>query len=259
MAANIARVRLLLALVVLLVAAAPAAAAKPPLVMVPGYGVAVDDWDPALLRALAKERKLVLIDNQGDSIHAMAEHVVAVVEARGLRRAAIFGYSMGGGVVSDLLAHHPRLATKAVLAAPLAPAPAGVLAEGEVLQRIAPPRGPMHPSNWDLMFERRADFERYRARLAPGYEAMGQEQMTDQYGAAGVFQTQDTGVWDLLPAVQVPTLVAITSADQLAPPANGRALADRLARAKLVRYESGHAFLFEPRHGFAKRVLQFLR
>ena len=252
-------VGLLLAALVLALTAPSAGAAKPWLVMVPGYGVAVDDWDPALLRALGKERKLVLIDNRGDSVHAMAEHVVDVIEKRGLRRPAIFGYSMGGGVVSDLLANHPQLVSKAVLAGPLAPAPAGVLAEGDVLQRIAPPTGPMHPSNWDLMFERRADFTSYRSRLAPGYEPMGEAQMTDQYGAAGVFQTQDTGVWDLLPAVRVPTLVAIASADRLAPPANGRALAERLPRASLVRYETGHAFLFEPRHGFAKRVLRFLR
>jgi len=49
-------------------------------------------------------------------------------------------------------------------------------------------------------------------------------------------------VWDRLGAVSCPTLVASGRFDGIAPPANGRALAARIAGAELRLYEGGHAF-----------------
>ena len=50
-------------------------------------------------------------------------------------------------------------------------------------------------------------------------------------------------VWDRLPAVSCPTLVASGRFDGIAPPANARALASRIVGAELRLYEGGHAFM----------------
>jgi pimeloyl-ACP methyl ester carboxylesterase len=49
-------------------------------------------------------------------------------------------------------------------------------------------------------------------------------------------------VWDRLPAITCPTLVAGGKYDGIAPPANSEAIASRISDAELRLYEGGHAF-----------------
>ena len=49
-------------------------------------------------------------------------------------------------------------------------------------------------------------------------------------------------VWDRLPRISCPTLVAAGRYDGIAPPANGEAIASRIPGAELRVYEGGHAF-----------------
>ncbi|MHB1584127.1 MAG: alpha/beta fold hydrolase, partial [Acidimicrobiales bacterium] len=51
--------------------------------------------------------------------------------------------------------------------------------------------------------------------------------------------------WDRLGAVRCPTLVACGRYDGIAPPANGEALASRIAGAELRVYEGGHLFVIQ--------------
>ncbi len=52
-------------------------------------------------------------------------------------------------------------------------------------------------------------------------------------------------VWDRLPSIACPTLVASGRYDEIAPAANGRAIASRIPGAEFREYEGGHAFLVQ--------------
>ena len=52
-------------------------------------------------------------------------------------------------------------------------------------------------------------------------------------------------VWDRLPSITCPTLVACGRYDGIAPLENGRAIASRIPRAEFRDYEGGHAFLVQ--------------
>ncbi len=52
-------------------------------------------------------------------------------------------------------------------------------------------------------------------------------------------------VWDRLPSIACPTLVASGRYDEIAPADNGRAIASRIPHAELRVYEGGHAFLVQ--------------
>jgi pimeloyl-ACP methyl ester carboxylesterase len=54
-------------------------------------------------------------------------------------------------------------------------------------------------------------------------------------------------VWDRLPAITCPTLVASGRHDALARPANGEAIASRIAGATFRVYEGGHLFILQDR------------
>ena len=55
----------------------------------------------------------------------------------------------------------------------------------------------------------------------------------------------DHDVWDRLPAITCPTLVAGGRYDGIAPPANSEAIASRVAGAELRFYEGGHLFVLQ--------------
>ena len=64
-------------------------------------------------------------------------------------------------------------------------------------------------------------------------------------------------VWDRLPAVSCPTLVAGGRHDGIAPPANSEAIASRIAGAEVRLYEGGHLFFLQDRAAFPA-IIDFL-
>jgi 3-oxoadipate enol-lactonase len=54
-------------------------------------------------------------------------------------------------------------------------------------------------------------------------------------------------VWDRLPRIACPTLVACGRYDGIAPPANSEAIAERVPHAELRTYDGGHAFFVQDR------------
>jgi len=92
-----------------------------------------------------------------------------------------------------------------------------------------------------------------RRSLAPagddGEKARGQhEQMQARTGH---------DVWDRLPRITCPTLVAAGRYDGIAPPANAEAIASQVPGAELRLYEGGHAFFAQDPQAFPD-ILDFL-
>lgn len=64
-------------------------------------------------------------------------------------------------------------------------------------------------------------------------------------------------VWDRLPRITCPTLVASGRFDGIAPPANGEAIASQISAAEFRIYEGGHAFFAQDGKAFPE-ILEFL-
>lgn len=64
-------------------------------------------------------------------------------------------------------------------------------------------------------------------------------------------------VWDRLPAITCPTLIACGRFDALAPPANSHAIASRVPNSEVREFEGGHAFVWQDRAAWPD-VIQFL-
>ena len=100
-------------------------ASAPPLVSFQHFRGNLDNWDPALVDALARTREVILFDNAGvggstgtvpRTITAMAHDALSFIEALELREIDVLGYSLGGYVAQELVLIRPRLVRRLVLA-----------------------------------------------------------------------------------------------------------------------------------------------
>jgi pimeloyl-ACP methyl ester carboxylesterase len=75
-----------------------------PLVLLQHFRGNLDNWDPALIDALAAERRVVTFDNAGvggttgtapNRIEAMAQDAIAFIEAMDVDRVDLLGFSIG--------------------------------------------------------------------------------------------------------------------------------------------------------------------
>jgi pimeloyl-ACP methyl ester carboxylesterase len=99
----------------------------PPLLLINGYAATGADWDPGFLAALAESFEVICPDNRGVgeselgvgelTIDGMAADFVALLNALGIERVTVVGWSMGGFVAQCLAARAPgRVAALALLA-----------------------------------------------------------------------------------------------------------------------------------------------
>ena len=96
-----------------------------PLVLLQHFRGNLDNWDPALVDALASSRRVVAFDNAGvgattgttpNTIEAMAHDAIAFVEAMSLQRVDLLGFSIGSFVAQEIALIRPDVLRRVVLA-----------------------------------------------------------------------------------------------------------------------------------------------
>jgi pimeloyl-ACP methyl ester carboxylesterase len=96
-----------------------------PVVFLQHFRGNIDNWDPALVDAIAENREVILFDNTGiggstgttpHTVEEMADDAIAFLLALGVDEVDLFGYSLGGFVAQDIALTRPQLVRKLVLA-----------------------------------------------------------------------------------------------------------------------------------------------
>jgi pimeloyl-ACP methyl ester carboxylesterase len=86
-------------------------ATEVPLLLLQHFHGNLDNWDPALVDDLAREREVILFDNTGISMSSgttprtldqMARDAIAFVSALELTQGDLLGYSIGGFVAQEV-------------------------------------------------------------------------------------------------------------------------------------------------------------
>ena len=97
----------------------------PPLVLLQHFRGNLDNWDPALIDALASDRRVVTFDNAGaggstgatpSTMTQMAVDAIAFLDAIELVNVDILGFSIGSFVAQELALIRPALVRRLVLA-----------------------------------------------------------------------------------------------------------------------------------------------
>src|SRR3989441_5322774 len=96
-----------------------------PLVLLQHFRGNLDNWDPALIDALAADRRVVTFDNVGvgattgrtpNTIEAMAHDAIAFLEAMDFQRVDLLGFSIGSFVAQEIALIRPDLLRRVALA-----------------------------------------------------------------------------------------------------------------------------------------------
>ena len=96
-----------------------------PLVLLQHFRGNLDSWDPALIDALAQNRRVVTFDNAGvggstgttpDTIEQMARDAIAFIAAMELGQADLLGFSIGSFVAQQVALTRPAIVRRLVLA-----------------------------------------------------------------------------------------------------------------------------------------------
>jgi len=246
-------------------------------VMLIGTGSTMAEWDPALLRLLARDHRLILFDYaglgmsgpwHGRSFDSLADATAALMDAIGLARADILGWSMGGFVAQRMAVDHPRRVSHLILAGTNPGGSHAVLGTPKAQAIDSEP----DPSDAETLHElyppdRQAEGRRFLRRLE-GASRSG-EIPDDFHVPAATTRTQVTAEdpwlrsnrnYRQLGALAAPILVAAGARDPVVPPVNLRRIAAaRVPRSSLVVFPGAHAFLFQERRPFTRVVDRFLR
>jgi pimeloyl-ACP methyl ester carboxylesterase len=243
-----------------------------PLVFLQHFSGTMDDWDPAVVNGLAKDRPVVVFDNTGvgkssgktpDNVLQMATDAARFISALGLKNVDLLGYSLGGLVAQQLAVDHPELVRKLVLAGT---APQG--GEEHLLKVLgeAFSQGPSDPKLY-LFFTQsevsqaagRAFLERANARKVDRDPPSGPEITDPQAKAIITWCATKDPEHSILKAISQPVLVVNGSNDIMLPAENSYVMFKHLRDAKLMLYpDSGHGALFQYVEDFVYQTTRFL-
>jgi pimeloyl-ACP methyl ester carboxylesterase len=117
-----------------------------PLVLINGYAASRADWDPAFVAALAARSTVIAPDSPGIgesppidgelTVASMADDVLAMMDARGIRSADVVGWSMGGFIAQELAARASQRVRGLALLSTDPGGPRAVRAPPEVWDRL---------------------------------------------------------------------------------------------------------------------------
>jgi len=251
-------------------------AGEVPLVLLQHFRGNLDNWDPALIDALAVRRRVITFDNRGvggttgmtpNTIDAMAHDAIAFVQAMDLQKVDLLGFSIGSFVAQEIALIRPDLLRRAVLASS---APQG--ADGmhgwapEVIGAVGKPE--QNPRGYIDVFFAPTSTSREAGQQAAGRifgKKVNQDVPTTwqtrqaQYDAVCRWGIPNHSLLQRVSAIELPVFVCNGDSDPMILPRYSYLLSSLLPDARLKIYpDSAHGFLFQHHSRFAADVDDFL-
>jgi pimeloyl-ACP methyl ester carboxylesterase len=245
-----------------------------PVILLHHITAGLDDWDPSIVDGIAENHPVIAFDNRGvgrsegqtpNDVPAMAHDAASFIEALGLRKVDLFGYSLGGFVAQVIAQERPALVRKIILAGTGPAGGTGIAKIGEVLQG-AMQRSAIekkHPKSF-LFFTSSTSSQKSSEEFLARLSARTADK--DAVVSSETIQAQAVaiGKWGLSPANELksithPVLVANGDADIMFPTLNSFELFQRLPNATLSIFpDASHGGIFQYHLEFVRQATAFL-
>jgi len=247
-----------------------------PLVLLQHFRGNLDNWDPALVDALAAARRVVPFNNVGvasttgttpSTVEAMAHDAIAFIETMSFSRVDLLGFSIGSFVAQEIALVRPDLLRRVVLASSAPQGAAGMHGWArDVIGAVGAPE--TSPEGYISVFFAPTETSREAGRQAAGRifgRASNRDEPTTwqtrqaQYDAVCAWGIPNHGLLQRVSAIDLPVFVANGDSDPMILPRYSYLLAGLLPDARLTIYpDSAHGFLFQHHERFAADLTEFL-
>jgi pimeloyl-ACP methyl ester carboxylesterase len=249
-----------------------------PLLFLQHFTGTLDNWDPAVTDSLASELKVILFENAGvgrstgpvpTTIAGMARHALTFLDALGISRCDVLGFSLGGMIAQQMALDRPSMIRRMIL---VGTAPRG----GEDIMHLDKPRLAGYLSDPQLRGYEvlgKLFFAPTSSSQKAGQEfikrLMQRSQDREPVSGPAVAEAQMAAFreWELvtgerfasLKALRQPTLIVNGVHDEMIPVRNSYWLSESLPNAVLLTYpDSGHGSLFQFHESFTRHAKEFL-
>jgi pimeloyl-ACP methyl ester carboxylesterase len=247
-----------------------------PLVLLQHFRGNLDNWDPALIDALAATRRVITFDNTGvggstgttpDTIEQMARDAIALIAAMQFSQVDLLGFSIGSFVAQQIALVRPAIVRRLALASSAPQGAAGIHGWApDVIGAVGAPH--TSPEAYLEVF-----FARSAASRQAGQEALRRMYArTEDRDTATTWATREAQydavcTWGIphhaklerLSCLQMPVFVANGDSDPMILPHYSYLLAGLIPQARVKIYpDAAHGFLFQHHAEFAADVEAFL-
>jgi pimeloyl-ACP methyl ester carboxylesterase len=246
-----------------------------PLVCLQHFRGGLDNWDRLVTDGLAENRSVILFNNAGiassggdpaATIEAMANHVIAFVDALDLKQIDLFGFSMGGFVAQNVVLARPKLVRRLILAGTGPEGGEGMVGYPELATRHATQELPTVDNFYLFFFPTDSSQAAGRAYWKRRHERENQDTPSSLNAMAA--QVKAIAAWGAVPArdryaklknIELPVLVVNGKTDLMVPTVNSFILQQHLPDAELIIYpDSGHGAIFQFPARFVREATTFL-
>lgn len=249
-----------------------------PLVLLQHFRGNLDNWDPALVDALAAGRQVVAFDNAGvgattgttpDTVEQMASDALAFIGALGLATVDLFGFSLGGFIAQHLAMTEQQLVRRIVLAG-TGPkgAPAMARWSDEVVGHLVDTDAPtgadilavFYAPTEESQAAGRASLGRIFTRVEGRDTDVRPETKNSQYyGAVLKWGKPDWSAVQALTTIEQPTLILQGDDDLMIPTSASHLMAGLIPNSRIRIFpNSSHGSIFQYAPETAAETLAFL-
>jgi len=248
-----------------------------PLVLLQHFRGNLDNWDPALIDALAQNRRVVTFDNTGvgastgttpHTIAEMARDAVTFLDALELTEVDLLGFSIGSFLAQEIALTRPALVRRVVLASAAPKGAAGMHGWAQdVIDAVGKPQtGPdgvlavFYAASPTSQQAGKQSLQRiFGARTDDRDAETTWATRQAQYDAVCSWGEPNHALLQRVSAIDCPVFIANGDSDPMIPPHYSYLLAGLIPQATVKIYpDSAHGFLFQHATEFAADVEAFL-
>jgi pimeloyl-ACP methyl ester carboxylesterase len=253
------------------------AAAGVPVVFLQHFRGNIDNWDPALVDAVAADREVILFDNVGvgatsgitpGTVEEMARDAVVFLDVLGLGQVDLFGFSLGGFVAQEIALTRPSLVRRLILAGTGPKGAPGMREWSPDVVKSVVSEEDVTPGGYVYVFYAHTDSSRAAGQASLGRifqrqegrdEGPSLESKNAQYQAVLAWGVQDWASVGRLREISQPTLILQGDDDIMIPTSASHTMAGLIPNAKVTIYpDASHGSIFQYAADAAKETVAFL-